>query len=257
MKSSYIIIGIMLICTQVYSAKADNYRWSVSNPHRSGEKNIFISEIDGTYTDPNTGQEIERWESQRFNPPLTLRPGFKVSSNVHDSPNLRSPNDYHVISTDPGFTSDFWLAFLAGSPGNFRMLDLGDASRSRGFVGDNEFTVPALFSDNLDLFVAIDLSRWLDSPTNIAPGQAITLTGGMSDLLPGFLVSTAPISFNMESGFTTDSPLSGTVNANGILDGSAIPEPSSLVLTGIGGIMMLGYFLGMKGRGHFRSRTLL
>jgi hypothetical protein len=240
MKKIYSLLIASVLTTIVsFPVRAASFKWSFSNVTPiAGGKVIFIRRVDGTYRDPVTGIE-DRWVSALFNPPLAVPPSQRVTSNVSDSPTGQSPNNYHLIGDDPGLISDFTLAFLVDEGGSFKMLDLGEASQSRGFVGDNEFLVPGLFSDNRDIYVAVDLTQWLNSPMMIPPEEAITLTNGMSDRLPGFLVSTSPIEFDMASGFTTSSPVNDTVYARGVLDGSAAPVPEPSTVLGSG--MILGF----------------
>jgi hypothetical protein len=244
MPRKHLLLAAALLTVMPSAVHADPFKWSYSNvtPVADGGKVAFIHRVDGTYTDPTTGKETERWVAQNFGVPgLAVPPRTKATSNVSESPKGTSPTDYHIIVDDPGFTTDTTLAFLVGSTGSFRMLDLGQASRSRGFIDDNEFLVPGLSSDTMDIYAAVNLSQWLSSLAPITPNQAITLTNGVSDLLPGFLVSASPIAFNMTSGFTASDLVSGTVYERAILDGSAIPEPSTLALLGISILGVLAF----------------
>jgi hypothetical protein len=156
---------------------------------------------------------------------------------VRPSPIQKNPNNYHLYGDDPGRSFDISLAFVSSDGGNLHFLDLAEASALRGFSGDNEFFAPGLYSDTTDIYVSVDLTKWLNNPTVIANGEQINLINGTSEQLPGFLISTSPITFNELLGFKTNDPLNGTVTKTGILDGSAVPEP----LTILGSIAATGF----------------
>jgi hypothetical protein len=130
---------------------------------------------------------------------------------------------------DPVFTEST-LAFLAGSPG-----DLTEADLSLGtsfFVEDAEFLVPMLYDKDgiQNLFVAVDLTQWLSFFTPFSVGEEFTISGGVSPLLPGFLVSTTEIGFDPAIGFTTNNPATLTVVAGGTIDGRTVPFPSTAAM---------------------------
>jgi hypothetical protein len=62
----------------------------------------------------------------------------------------------------------------------------------------------------------------------------VSINAGRSQRLPGYLFSTSPISFDAVNGYLTDQPFTGDVRLVGTVDGTIVPEPSSLVLLAMG-----------------------
>jgi len=233
----------LIIGLTTNSVLAVDFRWSYTNVNPSG-KLTRIFRVEGSYRDPVTNNE-EKWDvygSSLY--PLYVAPNQRVSGIVKPSPiTQKNPNNYHLYGDDPGRNFDISLAFVSSDGGNLNFLDLAEASALRGFSGDNEFFAPGLYSDTTDIYVSVDLTKWLNNPTVIANGEQINLINGVSEQLPGFLISTSPITFNELLGFTTNDPLNGTVTKTGILDGSSVPVPwetdalpvvGSTVLFGLG-----------------------
>lgn len=153
--------------------------------------------------------------------------------------------DYRIqYSPRRSAVTDTTLAFVTGSASE---LSEGDLSLLTDFfLGDGRFFVPTLFDskDLQDLFIAVDLTQWLNFPTYVNNGDEFDIVNGVSDALPGFLVSTSPISFDPAVGFKTDNAATLRVIAQGTIDGSvAVPQPMTLALIAGG---MIG--LGLLGR---------
>jgi len=142
-----------------------------------------------------------------------------------------SPTDYTVLATvgDP-VTSEMTLAYLVGSPGSYTEGDL--AMLNDFFNGGSNYFVPMLFdvSQAVNLFLAVDLTQWLSFPTAFSAGDTFLFTDGVSPLLPGIEVSTAPFTLDPNTGFTSPGLWTGEAIALGTVDGHNVPEPRTAVL---------------------------
>lgn len=156
--------------------------------------------------------------------------GYRLVAAVNGA-NLQDP----LSTTTLGF-----LGQVDGAPGE---LDLGSALDL--FSGSAESFFPML-TDPLggDLFVGIDLTQFLSFEPTFHQGDMFNFVSGHSDLLPGVVVGTSPVTFDSATGeFTTAAPASGNFEVSGAIDGSAIgvPEPSTMMLlaTGMAGLTLL------------------
>ena len=129
-------------------------------------------------------------------------------------------------------TTTTTLAFVGEVDGVLSELDFDTALLH--FLGTEEFFVPMLRNEGIDLFVAVDMVQWLSFMRPIVPNKPYTVDSfGFIEDLPGFLVSTTEIGFGA-NGFETNSPFSGgQVFVASVLDGQ-VPEPGALVLLAIG-----------------------
>jgi len=153
--------------------------------------------------------------------------------------NLADPKaDYHLSSyrieaaSSPPTITD--LAFLGEVDGTFGEMNMGAmfdlmlgtatmlAPYLRPLVGD----------DTQPLFVGIDLTQWVGLMGSFNPGDVFSLVNGMSDMLPGILVGTSPITLGAD-GYHTDNPYDGDVIVLASIDGGRLPEP------GIAGLVAL------------------
>ncbi len=125
-------------------------------------------------------------------------------------------------------TTETTLAFLGEVNGIASELDLGAATDA--FLDGQEFLAPSFGHPTLDLYVGIDLTQWVVNPMPFEGGDTFSFVNGVSEMLPGILVGTSPISFS-NGGWTTESPYTGTLEVTGAIDG--IPEPGTLLLLGI------------------------
>jgi hypothetical protein len=150
----------------------------------------------------------------------------------------RRPTDYVVrFTSNP--TGELTLAFIGEVDDVPGKLDL--AAAFDFFLPLTEIIAP-LFVDaaGADLFAAVDLVQWLSlaSPADLV--STFSITQGTNAALPGYLFSTSPIGFDAAVGFTTSTPFTGDVHVAGLVDGR-IPEPSTMMLLGTGGVGVLAY----------------
>lgn len=118
--------------------------------------------------------------------------------------------------------------------------------------------VPELFADTTGdgiigegdlLYSLVDLNLYLDGPPSFSLGDTFDISAGLVAGLPGMMFSTAPFVFDPASGFS-GVPFTGVGVADAQVGLSAIPEPSTWLMT-IGGF---GMVLGARGVGARRAR---
>jgi len=104
--------------------------------------------------------------------------------------------------------------------------------------GSDPLQIPLLFGDtNRDgevggpddlLYGLVDLRLFLAGTPVFLSGQSITLIEGVSSQLPGMMFSTAPFTFDSQTGFT-GTPFTGDAYVAGVQELSAqVPEPATL-----------------------------
>lgn len=204
---------------------------SVENTGTTTLKNVTVTP---SYFNPATGLTTD-------GPPIKrkdLKPG---ESDKVDLPNAGKlvPTDYKITASGSP-TTVTTIAFLGTINGTPAELPLGDFAQL--FEGNADFLLPMLrASDDLtDLFVGVDLTQWLGDPQAFTAGEAFSFVNGVSDALPGFMVGTSAISFDATSGsFVSADPYTGNGFVAATIDGSVIPEPSSLALI-LGSLSILG-----------------
>jgi len=142
-------------------------------------------------------------------------------------PNFKTARDYTIMAGGSPTTSTT-LAFIGEENGVRTELPLAELTKL--FVGTSEFDVPFLraVDDVTDLYVAVDLTQWLSSPAVFSEGDIFSFLDGISPDLPGFLVSTSPITGFLD--FTISSGYSGQAIAVATIDGQVLPEPASITL---------------------------
>jgi len=151
------------------------------------------------------------------------------------------------VKTTGSASSETHAAFLGEVDGVFTEmnLDVGIAL----FAGENvDFTYPLFFHDTRDLFIGIDLTQWLSFPTPFSPLQSFSFQNGTSDLLPGVLVGTAPVTLG-PNGFESTAPFTGDAFVRAVGDGSfaPVPEPSTFILWAAG-IGLIGSYSTIRQR---------
>jgi hypothetical protein len=112
------------------------------------------------------------------------------------------------------------------------------------FVGFDEFLVPFLrdVDDVTDLYVDVDLTRWLSDPRSFAPGDVFSFTDGFSVDLPGIFVGTSPVPLLDAFSGTAAQSFTGELITVATIDGQVeAPEPASLLLLGtsLGGLALI------------------
>jgi hypothetical protein len=145
------------------------------------------------------------------------------------------------LPVDPiSFTTMGFVGETDGTPG---LLDLG--STAALFEGGNSFFMPELVDPHgQTLYVAVDLSLWLDDPHPFASGQTFDFVSGMSSDLPGVFVGFSPFTTDPTTGeFVTSAPATGSFMDEGKIDGEvgqSLPEPSTVLLA-LGGLLAAGF----------------
>lgn len=208
------------------------FNWSYTNTSKKkGTLNVRGSYPSGEK--PATGGGLDAQGDRMLNPGQGSRGTIEKGSFKDKDGKVKKedPTDYGLKFTfNP--STDTLLQFIGGSAGSYEKLELGAATRL--FVGTDDFIVPMLSHADIDLFVGVDLVRWLTSPVVFAPDDIFSIVGGTSDLLPGFLIGRSPVSFDPVLGLVTASPFTGDSTVAGIIDGNAVPAPSTIALLLLG-----------------------
>ncbi len=210
----FVISLIVLLCPAY--ASADALRWSF-HPNRMGHLQVVQS----------FGDELETIFDKDV--PACVRQSGVLDPRKTDEGLFFVPR----VGLQPSqSSSNTLLAVIVGSPGNFFEADLADGVVS--LIGGNEFLAPALILPTGDLFIGIDLTQWLANPTAFQEGDVFSFINGRSASLPGFIVGTSEVTFSTTEGWVTSNPYSGSASVVGTIDGSAVPEPTSMILLGTG-----------------------
>lgn len=206
---------------------------SIENTGTTTLKNVTVTP---SYFNPATGLTTDGNPIKRKD----IKPGGSDKVDLPNSGNL-VPTDYKITANGSP-TTVTTIAFLGTNNGMPAELPLGDFAQL--FEGNAEFLLPMLrASDDLtNLFVGVDLTQWLGDPQIFTAGETFSFINGVSDALPGFIVGTSAISFDATSGdFVSANPYTGNGFVAATIDGSVIPEPSSLALIlgslSLGGLM--------------------
>ena len=212
-------------------SKKGGFRWSFRT---STAGRITVQ---GSYpTDPPA--VIPGWNNKKLKNSddyKKARKGGKVPNSP--PPNNQNPTDYTITYEigDP-YSTQMKMSFLVESAGSLAEGDL--ALWTEHFTENTEFLVPMLFDadETLNLFVAVDLTQWLSFPTSYNIGDQLTITNGTSTLLPGFLFGTAPPLLG-PNGYESSALFTG--DAIILAEADGIPEPSTIVLFGLSGLVLL------------------
>lgn len=143
--------------------------------------------------------------------------------------------DVLVASDDPPPGSHMHLAFLGevnDLPGKLELAPVFELFLEQGHI-----EAPLFHSSEQELFIFVDLNRWLLEPVSLNDFDTLPIINGFNDLLPGYFFSNSPISIvgNQvigQSGFT------GNATFVAIADGEVIPLPSTLALLLVGAVAM-------------------
>jgi hypothetical protein len=134
------------------------------------------------------------------------------------------------------------LADKAGFGQEVSIPDLFADTNGDGTVGDGDV-----------LYSLVDLNKYLIAIPPFLQGGSFNIINGEVSALPGMMFSTIPFIFDPIIGFS-GMPFSGQGIVEGQHGATAVPEPGTLALCGIGAVMLLGYGW-CKGRRQVYLRT--
>jgi len=200
----------------------------VQNPFEASFENFSNEPLMGSFT-PSYGKDA-------FGPDIsfgTVQPGKSVKKTLPNK-DAKAPSDFFV-SVHGSVETQTTLAFLGETDDASGVSELELAALTEMLTGNDGFLTPMLRDSTLEsnLFVFVNLLQWLGADGTFNPLQTYDITGGVNDLLPGYFISTTPITLGFD-GTPQGTPFAGKVFAAGGIDGRAlsVPEPSSLVLVG-------------------------
>jgi len=172
-----------------------------------------------------------------FVPATAVQSGDDISTTIPDSSGSQRPNGLTVNFTGSSAGSHAELAFITNSETPFEKVDLAAALQS--FNDYDQLDAPMLYSASSEIYMGVDLTTWLHADSAPAPGQLVPIVNGASDLLPGYVFSTAPVTFDPSSGWTTSTPFTGLLTVGGSYNVDVIPEPAT-ALPALLALLMLG-----------------
>jgi hypothetical protein len=193
---------------------------------------------------PLTGEYFPSYDVTILGDPIpfgTVKPGESAESKTLPKRNGKDPTDY-LVSAAGSAATQTTLAFLGTVEDAPGISELELASMTELLLGDGSFLVPMLRDPDglLPLFVFVDLLQWIEAGATFDPLQSFSLVEGISDLLPGFFVSTSPITLNADGSFQGAAFIGAAVAAAGI-DGRAleVAEPSTISITALSFLVLL------------------
>jgi hypothetical protein len=166
----------------------------------------------------------------------------KVGSLGGDSVPVIDVRQVLKILKNSGEVSDLSIESMVFDPvsGTYELVNVFGTLADRQIT--YEVRIPDLFGDtNKDgilgdadiLYSLVDLNIYLNSIPSFSLGDSFTIANGTTSALPGMQFSTTPFDFDPGTGFS-GTPYSGTAVAEGEHGVTVIPEPSAIVLIGIG-----------------------
>jgi hypothetical protein len=226
---------------RVIVSPGSNFSWSLLNP--AGSPALTITGVTPSYRFPDMTFGVGPTVAAGTVLPAGRGTNGPLAATLVDPVHgVGVLTDYELDATGSP-TSHTTLAFLGKVNGTPSELDI-DAATSI-FTDSGTFLAPMFtHASSSDLYVAVDLTQWLSAPASFMPNPGDTFTvgsDGTNPMLPGFLFSTTPITMAPGGGFMTTSPDAGdTVIDRATIDGE-IPEPTSLIPSGTGLLILLGY----------------
>jgi hypothetical protein len=202
-------------------------------------------------TVPLTGAYFPSYPGSTFGDAIpfgTVQPARSADSKTLPKKDGMDPTDYSVVASGSAKT-ETRLAFLGTIGGQSGINELELAPMTELLATNGEFVVPMLREpDQLSsLFVFIDLVQWVGTGAMFSPLQSFSIVNGINDLLPGFFVSTSPITISPDGSFQ-GTPFTGVTVAAAGIDGHALPIPEpSMMLLFISGIVGLVAFFKVRG----------
>lgn len=185
----------------------------------------------------------------------TVDPGKSAKRETLPKKDGKDPTDYVVVASGSA-TTETTLAYLGTIEDDPAITELELAALTEMLAGPDGFVVPMLRELNaaVDLFVFVNLLQWLAAEATFSPLQTYDIEGGANDLLPGFFVSTTPVSMNLDGSFN-GTPFSGLAFAAAAIDGHIVPAPPTLALVAAAVLgLVVATAVRRERQGHQRSR---
>ena len=142
---------------------------------------------------------------------------------------VKATNTFENVELDPLNPGLFWTPLL----NDFLFLMLADNGGS--------LLLPDLGSETGDVYFYTDIGDYLTAGnTPLVLGSDISFVNGVSPELPGVYAGNNPLAFDSALGIVNLAPFTGTAFALGNISLSAVPEPSTFALLGLGAVSLFG-----------------
>ena len=158
-----------------------------------------------------------------FSTGLSFEQTFVNSTGV----DVKATNTLENVEPDPLNPGLFWTPVL--NDFIFQML------------ADNGGTLflPDLGSETGNIYVYTDIGNYLAAGNSaLVLGSDISFVNGVSPDLPGVYAGNSPLTFDSTLGIVNSAPFTGTAFALGNITLSAVPEPSTFVMLGLGAVSL-------------------
>lgn len=142
---------------------------------------------------------------------------------------VKATNTFENVEPDPLNPGLFWTPLL----NDYLFLMLAD--------NGGTLLLPDLGSESGDIYVYTDIGDYLTAGnTALVLGSNISFVNGISPELPGVYAGNSPLTFDSTLGIVNSAPFTGTAFALGNITLSAVPEPSTFVMLGLGAVSLFG-----------------
>jgi hypothetical protein len=185
-----------------------------------------------------------------YGPPINLGTVKACVKTPFDLP--RGATDYRpIVTLNTGTTATDYIGAILPDPTNPGHVFLPDlANYLYAKIGLNEVDFPDLANSSVNVFISIDLEKWINGGGVAPPFETVeTFNNGTSASLPGIQVGLSPFTFDPNVGFVNSDPFTGDVFELGIqsVQAQMVPEPSSFILLVVGVLcLLLGRVAGAK-----------